>query len=252
MKKILLIGTLLFSLNLFSQIATLEHTYQTYLIHPEAKNVIVTESGLKYYTYHQPNNYLSLYDSNHQFIKNIPLPPMSDFGNMIVTDKLFNSDIGLEFLLKIFDTSPQQYPSIVLIDENGVVLQDFGAKFTWAFFHYNNTYKMRLDTDPWDVSYVPYTIEIYTLSGTLSADQQFMLEKQGLLYPNPADSTINITGIIEDGQSSDIQVFNMAGQMVIEKTVTGNSAGVQLDVSNLQSGTYIYKLGGQTKKFIKN
>ncbi|MEN0046706.1 MAG: T9SS type A sorting domain-containing protein [Bacteroidota bacterium] len=69
---------------------------------------------------------------------------------------------------------------------------------------------------------------------------------QGLnIYPNPASKEIMIN--TESGAEMNVQVYNLSGQLVLERTMRGNS----LDISGLDSGFHIIrveqdgKVGGQ-------
>lgn len=63
-------------------------------------------------------------------------------------------------------------------------------------------------------------------------------------YPNPAMTELNIS--LDNRQASGIQVFNYAGEMVMNLKVSGNFH--QLDVNNLLPGTYVYTVLLKNKK----
>lgn len=62
------------------------------------------------------------------------------------------------------------------------------------------------------------------------------------VYPNPAQDIINISlnGIIADGAV--IELFNQVGQVVISKTLNGNSNIAQIQTDELDSGVYFVKV----------
>ena len=62
-------------------------------------------------------------------------------------------------------------------------------------------------------------------------------------YPNPADSTINLTSI---DTIETVAIYNMLGQIVLDQNVDATTS--QLNVSNLSTGAYIMKVSvnGQT------
>ena len=70
------------------------------------------------------------------------------------------------------------------------------------------------------------------------------------IVPNPANSMITISGLNKSGT---INIISMQGKQVLQKSVSGNSATLQ--IANLPAGTYIvqYLNNGktQTQKFIK-
>ena len=57
--------------------------------------------------------------------------------------------------------------------------------------------------------------------------------------------------IFVDGgaNNSKIEVFNKAGQLIINSTINSNA---EIDISDLESGMYFLRIGQQTLKFIKN
>ena len=63
------------------------------------------------------------------------------------------------------------------------------------------------------------------------------------LYPNPAKNTIQVSGY---GLGI---IYDMSGRKVIQKNINGKTS---IDISNLASGMYIFKLGGEIIKFIKS
>ncbi|HSR60447.1 MAG TPA: T9SS type A sorting domain-containing protein, partial [Robiginitalea sp.] len=71
-------------------------------------------------------------------------------------------------------------------------------------------------------------------------------EVQGMAYPNPATDYLNLFVGGQEGQI-DVQVFDVSGRMLIAKDfgVTGLQE-VQLDISPLEPGIYIVKVGSDS------
>jgi hypothetical protein len=71
--------------------------------------------------------------------------------------------------------------------------------------------------------------------------------------PNPAVNEITINGLAEVLNVNDIQITNMAGQVV--KRVNPNGTSVDVNVSDLDNGIYFvvvnYAFGSDMVKFIK-
>jgi hypothetical protein len=63
------------------------------------------------------------------------------------------------------------------------------------------------------------------------------------IYPNPTTDFLNIT---VDNYDGDFEVFDMSGKSLIKTTDR------KIDVSYLNSGQYLLRLGTTTKIFIKN
>lgn len=71
------------------------------------------------------------------------------------------------------------------------------------------------------------------------------------IYPNPAGDILNVS--YANGETNDLQIFNLAGQKVLEQSkITGSK---KLNISQLEKGMYILTIksaaGVQSQKFIK-
>jgi cytochrome c peroxidase len=66
------------------------------------------------------------------------------------------------------------------------------------------------------------------------------------VYPNPSSDYINLQ-YGNNLSGSTIQIFNMNGQLVKSELITS-----RIDLTGLQKGTYLMKVGSQTKRIIKN
>ena len=63
---------------------------------------------------------------------------------------------------------------------------------------------------------------------------------QTQIYPNPASSVVHISGLTEDVEK--LEVFNVRGRMVMQKTVNGHGKTIKLDVSEWTQGIYLVKI----------
>lgn len=257
MKKIIfgLIATISISNFTFGQ-ATFEHSYSSDNINRNRINSFNTDNGINYYTLNKALKTINIYNSSHVLTKtvNINVPANSSInGIYAITDKLFNSDNLIEFIVSIYlNTSPYGYSSLTLYNENGIVIQQFGANREDAQIvkDTNNNYKLitrGVDT----TNSSEYIYDIYSLSGTLSITQQGLLSKRFIGFPNPTESNITIVNNLESGENAVLEVFDINGKKVLEKNVVGENVEINLEVSNLNSGVYIYKLKGETNRFIK-
>ena len=88
----------------------------------------------------------------------------------------------------------------------------------------------------------PWTnVAYYFFGGYLGQHQSKELE-QISLYPNPAASELSV--IIENNKYTSCQVYDIAGKVVLNQEVHGNSMTV--DVSNITNGFYVLKLQGES------
>ena len=72
-------------------------------------------------------------------------------------------------------------------------------------------------------------------------------EKNFLLYPNPADNTINIT--YQNKAGAIYEIWDVVGRKVKTGKLSENDKS-EIDVSKLQSGVYFFRLENQISKFI--
>ena len=256
MRKIIfgLIATASMSNFMFGQ-ATLEHSYISNFSFRELPNAFNTETGLKYYTV-EGSNIMKIYDSSHNLTNTLTIPIDNNCivnGIIGASDKLFNLDSAIEFLVFTYNTVDYSY-KLVLIDQNGVVLQNFGERieahiiksvsgdFKLVTVNFNNSSEG--DNSIYD---------IYSLPGTILGTLQVNREYDSFFgYPNPTENNIVITNNLENGKNGILEIFDTNGKKVLSKNVIGGENDeINLDTTKLSKGVYIYKLNGQTNKFIK-
>jgi hypothetical protein len=252
MKKIILLLLLgvFFSITSFSQV-TFEHSYTTNGNNNFPKTyAFFTDSGINYYTMDQDLNQVLFYNSSHILFKTVNLNPGTDFNIKyiyLVTDKLFYSDAKIEFIVVSSNSLYQN--KMTLFNEDGTNLLEFGDRWeAYAVKNSNLGYKLIVATDKEE----PNFYDIYSLTGTLSLDQQGVLSKtQFFSFPNPTSNKISFTTDLENGNTTNLEIFDINGKKVLEKNMTVIENKIEIDVTNLNSGIYIYKLNGRSNKFIK-
>lgn len=249
MKKIIfcLIATISISNFSFGQV-TLEHSYSN----PSSVSTddlfftFNSENGLNYYTFNRITNVVQIYNENHILSNTFtaPIPASFSVENIIVTDKLFNTDSNFEFIFTL--TGSNNAKKILLVNDNGIQIQEFNDRY-FAKIVKNNSgaYKLVVKNIPADI------IDVYALPGTLSINQQNIMSNTIVAYPNPTSNTINISNRYTNNSNKTLEVFDISGKKVIEQKISDNNEIINLDVSDLSSGIYIYKINGVSNKFIK-
>lgn len=260
MKKIILglITTFGISIVTFGQ-ATLEHSYQTKTWQYDQTNSFKTDAGLNFYTLDDSTGILLVYNASHNLIKtiNIPIPSGYTINYLYgITDKLFNSDALIEFIINFRYESGGNNPDILtLINENGTILQQYGNKAeAYIIKGTSGAFKMITVNNPY--SQFPtinnFDYDVYSLPGTtLNIFQNKLAESSFFGVPNPTENRIAITNNLENGQNGTLEVFDTNGKKVMQKSVFAENGEINLDVTELSNGVYIYKLNGQTNRFIK-
>lgn len=223
--------------------AVLENTYESWFNWDET-NAFLTEDGLHFYTWNDDTNVLQVYNSSHTLIKTINIPSEIDIsGISLISDKLFNNDNLLEFIVV------SNYESYTLINESGTILQDLGSGYGTdgiKLIKIGNEYKLIT------YNYDPPVYNVYSLPGTYLEIMEYpSVSNRFFGYPNPVADRITITNPLENEENALLEVFDMTGKRVIHQNISGNETTINLDVSNLNNGTYIYKINGQVNKFIK-
>lgn len=97
-----------------------------------------------------------------------------------------------------------------------------------------------------------------TLVNSLSSSSSIALpddaSKQNFVWPNPANNLLNFTINAVDGSKNNVKIFNLSGQLIIEKKLGYRKQNI--DISKLIPGTYIIELycdgTNYKQKFIKN
>lgn len=259
MSRIILgILILITNINLsFAQQAVFEHSYTTAFfdgvgLTDESFFAFHTQNGINYYTFDKVNRTITIYNQNHTFVRTVHLPTEAN-GNApwkmyFITDKLFNDDDKIEML---YSTGA----ILRLINEDGILLQSFpGRVYARLIKDQENNWKLIVSNTNYALvigGYNQFDYDVYALSGALSTAQEEMYMKNPSGYPNPAENSINIPNQLPNGKQAVLEVFDGGGKKVFEKNVTGGNNYISIDVTGLQSGTYIYKLDGQTNRFIK-
>jgi hypothetical protein len=251
MKKLLFILAITISNLSFGQI-TLEHAYTTDGFNNIVKTYAFhTESGLYYFTMNQTENKVLIYNASHTLYKTVILNLGANYKISTVylaTDKLFNTNANIEFIVVSYNSN-LAVGKMTLFDEDGANLFEFGDRFEANCFKNSDTnFKLIVATE----KDYPNYYEVYNLPGTLSvAQQEMLINNQFYGFPNPASNRITIINSLESGKMGMLEVFDVSGKKVLERNVLGNNQEINLDITNLENGVYIYKLNGKTNRFIK-
>jgi uncharacterized repeat protein (TIGR02543 family) len=72
------------------------------------------------------------------------------------------------------------------------------------------------------------------------------------LYPNPTNGTLHVTfGNILDSKDGNIEIFNVAGQVLFVSAVSQKSPEKTIDINHLANGMYFLKVDNRMYKIIK-
>ncbi|GHV33953.1 hypothetical protein FACS1894178_0530 [Bacteroidia bacterium] len=73
------------------------------------------------------------------------------------------------------------------------------------------------------------------------------------IYPNPMGDFIVIDGneIVGNGKNLLVDIFDLSGKSVYKSSIVNRQLPIEINVSQLPSGTYFLKIGEYTSKFVK-
>nr|WP_294777402.1 T9SS type A sorting domain-containing protein [uncultured Flavobacterium sp.] len=229
----------------FAQL-TLENTYYSSPTNNDGdKNQFFNTQNASYHYVVDSNLNLTIFTESQQVHKVVNLSAVAPGNNfhsvLLFTDKLFNSDNLIEFIYISY--LPNTQIVMKLVNENGEVLQDLGYK-NYAAIVKNSNGDFKLITKG------GIEKKVYALPGALLSSQTYLLSNKIIGYPNPATDVINITNP-SGKNAAEIKIYSIDGKEIKKITQTDNDGFFSLDVSELAAGTYIYKIGNYSNKFVK-
>lgn len=173
-----------------------------------------------------------------------------------LTKYVFNQDDKLEIIGFIRTNLVANPARLVIFNEDGELLRDFGPGYVTL-----DNYSLELD-DIIDI-YVEKSknrlkmkvrkggqTEIYDLGPNTLGIQEVNEVSKTTAFPVPTSSILNITD--PKNGFSIIEVFDISGRKVLTNALSSTNGMTQIDVSSLPKGTYVYKIGNSSSKFIKN
>ena len=242
---------------------TLEHTY------PPANNVTFglyeVDSGQSKYIFFNQNDTIEVYDINHIFEKLILIPKIESarpgLNLFYFTKKLFSLDDRYEFLILGSDNGGEWFTRI--FSEDGSILFSCDTCFPNHVAARGNSYRQQnesiFNTEKGTKLLITHgktgvgLKEIYSLPGKLPGSSA----KSGVnspsiitgssphtsVYPNPSNGQMRIEYKLPDGVTTgEIVISDIEGKEIKKYQVGNIFNDILIDKSDLQSGSYFYKL----------
>jgi hypothetical protein len=238
MKTFLITILIAVSIRIASGQAVLEKTFPGEYIN--SAPILLTDYGWVYPTImYNSNVTLKLYADDYTILKSIYLAIPSGYqylGIYNISDKLFNNDYKVEILFSVYNYQVQAY-DMLLVNESGLVLQEF-PKISYAIiYQVNGLFKMYMNNATDSIA------SIYSLPGTMLGYEdlpgQAMSPK---VFPDPCSTTAMIRYSLPEGTTNALlDVFSTTGKRILEKPVSA-SGSVQLDVTSFPPGEYLYTI----------
>lgn len=246
---------------MFGQQITLEHTFplnENVFAFPNGNDIIYVAPG--------NGNTINIYNSAYALIKtvNVTLPDGYTFDfnprydiDFLVTKHIFNNDDKLEFIVGGVLLTPQTRRKLYIVNEDGVIIKDFITypSFSWdrdfKIFHDNTSNTNKMIITNYDFNNYKIFREVYTLPTTSLSVNEIQSKKQQLsAFPIPTNKVLNI--INPSNGSSTVTIYDMTGKQVINKSFSSMDHQISVNVESLPKGTYLYRIGEVSSKFIKN
>jgi hypothetical protein len=248
MKKLLIaLGCLLCSFASHAQYP-LEHTFQNA---SNVKMVLLTNYGYKYAAYDNMNYEIRLYDLNYNLWKTLPVPQYTGYNTgpssaLWLSDVLFNTNSNdIEFAMHYFSVSLPE--KLEIIGENGVIIASYPDASTYFVLQDGNSnFKLAVKyDDSVDIRTLPGTIPCNSCSALVIAQNKGEQQMPAVSEPIPNPSSNNVSIMYHlpgEDRNATIAVYDIRGTEVKNFKLTNTDGRLDMDVSGLPSGNYIYRL----------
>lgn len=239
----------------FGQI-NLEHSF-------DAEQYVLTyvdSNTLKYVAL--KNNQITIYNSDYSISNTFQVTIPAGFNRVFlstfndfpfnVSKHVFNTDNNLEFFV-FFQGNNYPESKVMIYNENGNIIKDFAGNYVYELvqiFHDNITNTNKLKLGKYETGSSNPRFDIYSLPTSSLTTKEIQQGGKLSAFPIPTNKILNI--INPQNGTNKIEIFDVTGKMVIVKNFTNTDNKISLDVENLPKGTYLYKIGDLSSKFIKN
>lgn len=228
-------------------------------------SVIRINAGYKYMiSSYAPPGYVKLYNSDHSVFKNIGLNVPKEYSifSIHVSDSLFNADHPVEVMVCMsranYTTTPITYTSTTVIrSETGAPLFTINNCRSAIPMKFENGWKLLARIDTASTAFAS-KLNVYSLIGAMppqtptkpgdptSIDEYVVNQGLGDPFPNPsAEKTIIPYSLPPNTIEAQIIIYSLSGQEIKRYQVDNTFNTLELNNSDLASGTYLYSMQAQ-------
>lgn len=233
----------------------LEHSYTSDSGHWD----IYSDNSTSHYLIGRGNNTFDIYNTNHTLYKTLTptipnnymhIPELLSEGYTI-SKHVFNTDDKLEFILTFINNQGGQR-LMLIINEDGNIIKQFGTDYhsLYQIFHdaVSNQNKFVISKNSGSNTIT----EVYTLPTSTLTTLEIQSQNKNKLsaFPIPANKLLNIINPGNGGNN--VRIYDVSGKIVLHKSFNSGEKNIAIDVESLKAGVYLYKIGDQSSKFIKN
>lgn len=90
--------------------------------------------------------------------------------------------------------------------------------------------------------YIYSKVEVKRTKESVGSENQVATPGAMLMYPNPSSDVVKVSFTVEELNQAQLTIHNVFGELVQERSLTGNMNSVQLDVSDLPGGIYMISI----------
>lgn len=258
MKKLLFSVAIIATNFIFGQI-TLQHSF------PNTEFVYAYSQGndMIYLSTTQDNK-LKIYKPDFTLFKSVDLQLPAGYTALLDVDTfngpsfaiskhIFNTDDKYEFMILAY--SQEYNRKLLLFNEDGQLIKDFhpnpsDKSYRWYYvFHDSSANINKILVNNYVNGYDDQT-DVYSLPTSALTTKEIQSQGKLSAFPIPTNKTFNF--INPKNGANKIEIFDLTGKIVINKSFGVSENTISLDVENLPKGIYIYKIGNSSSKFIKN
>jgi hypothetical protein len=248
----------------------LENSYLATSASMNLQIIELVKWGYKYQLLDVPNASVKLYNLNHSIFKtiNLTIPPGHNlYAYPMVSDSLFDTDNLLEVAYSVvaynFSTTPASYTYVTnVVKETGSTLITIpqGVYPNIAYAGAAAGYKMIVNVDSVNKPTLKQ-INVYSLAGGLPmhitqgggtiTDVSPLKPASGFIsspVPNPSNGKTIVGYQLPPGESiGTISIYDVNGKELKSYKVDNTFSTLELDNSDLPSGTYFYTMAGSSE-----
>ena len=200
-------------------------------------------SGYKYVVTDLINQNVKFYNLNHTLWKTVTMTIPT--GNTIlgvncISETLFNTDALLELSYSYYQSTPTIFTTII-VNENGTVILTLP--------NCSGAYPTNTGSNGWKlIATLPNTSsDVYSLVGfmptTVENNSNNRNDYISLPFPNPSTTTTRIDYQLPTGvKSGELVFYDLNGTIIKTFQVDNSFNTIEINNSDLNSGTYFYNL----------
>ena len=165
---------------------------------------------------------------------------------------VFKNTATNEITTALINTDIRTWENSITITQNfNLALEGTFQLYLWmpdshASLESNADYSIRFaNSNTWDPA-TGYNDLSQTVSLNILGLEDYTDKNKFSIYPNPASNFITFS--LKNAQSTQIEIYNISGQLVKKDAITNNQ---QLNIEKLSSGVYFIKLSDHTSSIYK-